>query len=706
MKRILSFLEDFSRRGGAYALLLIVLALLSYGLALPKLGIYWDDWAMIWTRLAVGFGGLVRHFSFSRPLAGQIHNLAILLTGGDPLKVQLYAQAMRIVCALVFSATIRTVWRKSAYGPIPAVAGLIFFVYPGFTMIPIGINFGFSYLIMAIQFASWTLSVRALRGEGPIRPQVLAAALFSALNLFATEYFFLLELIRPALFWIALSAERPGPETTRERIARLSKAWFPYVFVFLAAVAYRLFFNPTQTLHYEFSLIDRFKSDPAAAAGTYLSAVGGDVAKVLFGAWAQLFILPDVELTGFRTMITFGAAAAAGSLVTGVFLSLRVRAASRSSDPSARPRVSAGPGMILVGLALILLGGQPFWLTDSYLSFIFPNSRFTLPFLPGMALVWGGVAETVFSDSARFRRVRCTLGIFVLAAIVGAASGFHFLNATAYRRDWTLTKDFFRQLSWRIPDLEPNTTIVTNTLPIRFSTDNSLTAPLNWIYADGEALRDARMPFMLYTNTKRSRTLSDFAPGRRVEQEYLTARFSGNTSDTISVYYRAPGCVRVLDPEIDLLNQTIANIDRAAARLTNYERIRTDGEARELNRTVFGAAPASKNWCWYYEQADLARQRQDWDRAARLGDEAFAQADYPNDPAERFPFIEGYAMAERWDDAERLSRETLSITPVMNNPLCALWARIERNGIESDAKAAAVRRVQSDLDCGFLGKGD
>ena len=124
------------------------------------------------------------------------------------------------------------------------------------------------------------------------------------------------------------------------------------------------------------------------------------------------------------------------------------------------------------------------------------------------------------------------------------------------------------------------------------------------------------------------------------------------------------------------------------------------------NRFDIGAAPASKNWCWYYEQADLARQRQDWDRAARLGDEAFAQADYPNDPAERFPFIEGYAMAERWDDAERLSRETLSITPVMNNPLCALWARIERNGIESDAKAAAVRRVQSDLDCGFLGKGD
>lgn len=706
MKRFLSFLEDFSRRGGALALLLIVLAFLSYGLTLPKLGIYWDDWAMIWTRLAVGFDGLVRHFSFSRPLAGQMHNLAILLTGGDPLKVQLYAQAMRIVCALVFSALIRTVWRKSASALIPVIAGLIFFVYPGFTMIPIGINFGFSYLMMTAQFTSWMLSVRALCGEGRPRAQIFAAAALSALNLFATEYFFLLELIRPLLFWAALADDRSEPELFRDRIGRIVRASLPYAAVFLAAAAYRLFFNPTQTLHYEFSLINQFKTAPFRAAGVYLSAVWGDVGKVLFGAWAQLATLPDGERIGVRTLMTFAAIIVAGGLVTGVFLVMRSRAAQREAADSGQPQTAAGLTMIGLGLALVLLGGQPFWLTDSYLSFVFPNSRFTLPFLPGMALVWAGFFEIAFFTGGRGIRLRRTVGILLAVTLVGAVSGFHFLNATEYRRDWTLTKDFFRQLSWRIPGLKANTTVVTNTLPIRFSTDNSLTAPLNWIYADSADLQNERMPFMLYTNTKRSQTLSDFAPGKRIEQEYLTARFSGNTSDTISVYYRAPGCVRVLDPEVDLFNQTIANIDRTAAQLTNYERILTDGSAPELNRTIFGTVPAVKSWCRYFEEADLARQRQDWAHVAALGDEAFAQADYPNDPVERFPFIEGYAMTDRWADAEKLSSETLAITPVMNNPLCALWARIERNSQASAEKSAAIERVQAELDCGFLGKGD
>ena len=63
-------------------------------------------------------------------------------------------------------------------------------------MIPIGINFGFSYLLMAMLFVSLLLSIRALRGEGRVWTGMAAAMLLSAVNLFASEYFFLLELCR------------------------------------------------------------------------------------------------------------------------------------------------------------------------------------------------------------------------------------------------------------------------------------------------------------------------------------------------------------------------------------------------------------------------------------------------------------------------------------------------------------------------------
>ena len=42
--------------------------LFSYGLLLNKLGFYWDDWPYVWTRLELGYHGLLRHFSFSRPV--------------------------------------------------------------------------------------------------------------------------------------------------------------------------------------------------------------------------------------------------------------------------------------------------------------------------------------------------------------------------------------------------------------------------------------------------------------------------------------------------------------------------------------------------------------------------------------------------------------------------------------------------------------
>ena len=70
MKRfILSLREKITSRPRSgsvgFALLLALLSALSYGTSILKSGIYWDDWAFIWTRLAVGYAGLLRHFSFS-----------------------------------------------------------------------------------------------------------------------------------------------------------------------------------------------------------------------------------------------------------------------------------------------------------------------------------------------------------------------------------------------------------------------------------------------------------------------------------------------------------------------------------------------------------------------------------------------------------------------------------------------------------------
>ena len=60
---------------------------------------------------------------------------------------------------------------------------------------------------------------------------------------------------------------------------------------------------------------------------------------------------------------------------------------------------------------------------------------------------------------------------------------------------------------------------------------------------------------------------------------------------------------------------------------------------------VFGPEP-SRGWCYYYEKADLARQRGDWEEVLTLEGEAMKQGFAPADMIEWMPFLQAYARAD------------------------------------------------------------
>jgi hypothetical protein len=66
---------------------------------------------------------------------------------------------------------------------------------------------------------------------------------------------------------------------------------------------------------------------------------------------------------------------------------------------------------------------------------------------------------------------------------------------------------------------------------------------------------------------------------------------------------------------------------------------------------VFGPEP-EHGWCYYYQKADLARQRGDWAEVIRLGDQASAQGLAPGDRIEWMPFLQAYAQV---GDIDRLT---------------------------------------------------
>ncbi len=180
--------------------------------------------------------------------------------------------------------------------------------------------------------------------------------------------------------------------------------------------------------------------------------------------------------------------------------------------------------------------------------------------------------------------------------------------------------------------------------------------------------------------------------------DYLVATFEGDPAQAVALVYAPPGCLRVIDPQIEAQNGMLPVSLREAMAGANAEWIDAAAPAPQLPRELFGLEPAA-GWCTYFEQADRARQLGDWQTAADLGDVALAGSDHPNDPAERLVFIEAYAHLARWDEALAQTEAAAEVTPLIHPPLCALWQRIAADLATDPGLPAALAQVQSRLAC-------
>jgi hypothetical protein len=218
---------------------------------------------------------------------------------------------------------------------------------------------------------------------------------------------------------------------------------------------------------------------------------------------------------------------------------------------------------------------------------------------------------------------------------------------------------------------------------------------VNWIYSSDN--RTEVWDYVLFYPTNRD-ALS-LVPDRRVDYNFLAGEFHGNTSQMLVFYYAPPRCLRLLDPEIDSQNRLIPDdsLLRDAAQLSSTAPILSEPLAKMPK--IYQPEPAH-GWCYYFQKADLARQTGDWKAVAELGDEVFALDDYPNDPIERFVFIEGYAHTTDWEKAVELSLASHKVSKNYVGPLlCKLWDRIARETDNTLEQKAALERVQSKFEC-------
>jgi hypothetical protein len=651
---------------------LFLVAALTYGLFFWERGFYWDEAPWTWIYYRLGPAALTKTFSTSRPFWGMIYQVTMPLIGPYPWRWQFLVVILRWLTAVLVWLLLRQVWPRDER---PALWGsLLFLVYPGLGQNFIALMYSHFYIVLNCFLLSLYLSILAIRQPERRVLLTLAALAFSLVNLLTMEYFYFLELLRIVLFWIVLDGD------WKQRLRRALLLFFPYFALMAGVTFWRLFFFENQNASYDYVILDLLRSDPLRGMASLLRAVLLAFWETVPHAWAFPFESATVEQLGQRVTVTAALIVLVSIILIALYLLLRDRFESGKHTPVRQ--------VLLLGFAAWLLAGGSFWMVGIEPQLHFSADRFTMPFMLGSSLLV--VALVMLLDS------RPKLQYGLLALLIAFSIGKQFETNVAYIRDWDVHQELFWQMSWRIPALEQNTAILSNDLPVTYFSDNSLSGPLNWIYA-----RPGEMDQILYfISIRLNRGLTDLEPGLPIEQNYLAKTFYGNTSRLVVIDYSPPGCLRVLDPQIDPANRLLAPLLRDAAVLSNPSMIHQEN-AVTLPSSLLPAEPVH-GWCYYFQKAELARQFGNWPKVAELGEIAFNLNDHPNDPVERFVFIEGYAQTGDWERAVRLSRETYRISKeYVGPPLCRLWERMETEttGRSSVERSEALSEVESMLAC-------
>jgi hypothetical protein len=154
-----------------------------------------------------------------------------------------------------------------------------------------------------------------------------------------------------------------------------------------------------------------------------------------------------------------------------------------------------------------------------------------------------------------------------------------------------------------------------------------------------------------------------------------------------------------MDPKINHYYPLLPPFVKDVLPYSHSDRIIAEADSAVQLPAVLANEPQPENWCYYFEKADLARQRKDWGEIAELGDIAFGLDDSPNHASERVPFIEGYANVGRYDRAEELTFEALEINMFMGPMLCEAWERIEAGTSPSADRDEILDKINNQLEC-------
>ncbi len=670
MMKAFEQLKKISEKPWFYPVALFLLAFASYGYALTSLGFYWSDWeVMFFTKLdpAYQFG----YYAVDRPYPWA-YQLIYFLVGSRPIGWQIASLTLRWAGSVFFVGAMIQIWpryKKHFYW-----LGALLLVYPGF--IQQEQSAAFSRHIMTLFLFCLSLYLMAVAIKQPKWARVLFPLSWIAtfLHLFTIEYFSGLEAMRPVLIWLLVANGSKADSRLLKKTALYS---LPYIVVtaFFFWVRFVYFPSAFQT----FARFDDIGSTMDEFHVSFLGASLGLFSKAVFDilyltvqVWTDA-ITSFGDFTFRRELAWF--AFGLGAVFAIIFLFLY----NTNEDESPQP---ASPlWVIVIGFLMFVTSAIPIWAIGKEVGTGGWNERFTLAPMFGAGLLVVGLT-LLFVRPAGQKWIFGFLLMFSVATQVWMAN--------SYRRDWAIQPDYYWQLYWRAPALQPDTAVYSFAYPSYMIThDMDATWAINILYHFQTP--NGSIPYMFIT-PEYDRY---FEPNTAYKFPARNLMFNGNSSNNISIFHQTDSsCLRVLD-SVYMYDPLLDEGSERLIPISNLSRIIPDPQPASPNTDIFGPEPAH-TWCYYFQKADLARQTKDWNAVIDLYQQAQSLGFSPKYGAEYIPFIEAYVQTGDWQAAYDLTIAAKKLSSQQKRMLCTNWYRFAEL---PSADQTMIARIVQDLPC-------
>jgi len=626
-------------------LLIILLSALSYLLLARNFGFYNDDWYLVYAGLVGGSSKFIDVFAIDRPFRAYFVGFIFRLLG---LNAPLYSYVtyfLRTAGAVGMFWLLWQLWPGKKQ--LAALLSALFVIYPGWTDQPTAFDYQSHLLSFALVIFSLALTIQAWRETRVLR-RILWIGLgvvFQITSLLLMEYYIGLEALRFALLLYLAADREPFNLLLRggwTRLLRSVLAFLPYLAGAGAFLSWRLFiFTNTRSTTDIGGMFEKILQAPLHRGLVSLVYLVQDFLNVTLLAWFVPLYQSAYGLRLRDSLVTL----CLGFLAAGLVWLGWKRMRASITEPSALANGHEGRDMFWLGTLGVVFSLVPVILGDRHI--IFPDfSRFSLPGSIGAMMIIGGFLQALQHESKR---------VMVISVLAGLAVMAQYSNSVNYANRWEAMRNFWWQVSWRAPQIAPETVLVAQYSSGSVNEDYFVWGPANLVYYPEPYEPEGKTRTPLAAVVLTSDTIQAIQMGialpERERRGIISTQDLGQT--LVMSMPESSSCVHIFDGKQPELSQKEDYRIMLTAGNSDINRILVGESFHTPPSALFGKEPPHE-WCYYFQKASLARQRGDWEEVARLGDEAMALSMHPVDRIEWVPFIEAYAYLGRYDTVNRL----------------------------------------------------